>query len=81
MTPTLAEEFKAGPANRETARGGFSLWLSPTRGTVMIEAWAKRPSGSQRLCFPDNSILTLEADGTETPDEITPAERLGLDDD
>lgn len=67
---TLANEFKAGPADRETARKGFSLWMSPTRGMVCVEAWAMKQDGSQRLQFPDGSILIIHSDGSETADVL-----------
>ena len=67
---TLAEEFKASPADREAARKGFSIWNNPNHGMVLVEAWALKQDGSQRLQFPDESVLIIHPDGSETAGEL-----------
>ncbi len=66
---TLAEEFMRSDASRDSARKGF-VWLGGSQGVVLVQAWAKKLNGSQRLKFPDDSVLILHADGSETADVV-----------
>jgi hypothetical protein len=70
ISNTLAHEFSAGKADRAAAREGTTLWVSPTRGTVLVSAWGRLRDGSQRLAFPDDSVLILHADGREEVDYV-----------
>jgi hypothetical protein len=67
---TLAEEFVAGDADREAATAGFSIWRSPTRGVVLVEAWAPTRDGIRRLAFPDGSIVIRQPNGQEEASHI-----------
>lgn len=60
-----AEHYQASKACRDTAREGYSCFFLPSGQPLLVEAWDKMRDGSQRLAFPDRSLLVLKADGQE----------------